>query len=488
MSEVKFVDTTLRDGHQSLWAEAMRTGMILPIASQMDRAGFEAIEIFSPSFFKKCVRELKEDPLERIRMVAQRIRKTPLRAIRNRQMAGFHITPPAVADLWLERLAANGIRQVRTSDPSNTPSHWQEMVQAAGKAGLETVINVIFSISPKHTDEYYAEKIREAAKLDVVSICFKDPGGLLTPERTRALTPLFLQHSNGIPVELHTHCNTGLGPLCALEAIRLGIKIINAAIPPLANGSSNPSIFNVARNARAMGYEPTVDEEVIKPVADHFTFIAKREGLPIGAPVEYDSYHPVHQVPGGMISNFRFQLTKLGMKERLEEVLEETARVRKEFGYPIMVTPYSQFVGVQASMNVILGERYREVTDEVIQYALGLWGVEESSSMDPDVRDKILSRPRARELARWEPPEISVKELRQKLGGAGVSDDELLLRYFAGTDEVAAMRAAGLPKDYVIAKNPLVNLIGELTRRTDHQRIYVQKGDLSLQLEKKKSL
>jgi len=189
-----------------------------------------------------------------------------------------------------------------------------------------------------------------------------------------------------------------------------------------------------------------------------------------------------------MISNFRFQLTKLGMKERLEEVLEETARVRKEFGYPIMVTPYSQFVGVQASMNVILGERYKEVTDEVIQYALGLWGVEESSSMDPDVRDKILSRPRARELARWEPPEISVKELRQKLGGAGVSDDELLLRYFAGTDEVAAMRAAGLPKDYVIAKNPLVNLIGELTRQTDHQRIYVQKGNLSLQLEKKKSL
>ena len=488
MSEVKFVDTTLRDGHQSLWAEAMRTGMILPIASLIDRAGFEAVEIVSPSFFKKCVRELKEDPLERIRLVAQRIRKTPLRAIRNRQMAGFHITPPAVADLWLDRLAANGIRQVRTSDPSNTPSHWQEMVQAAGKVGLETILNVIFSISPKHTDEYYAEKVRAAAKLDIAAICFKDPGGLLTPERTRALVPLFLQNSNGIPVELHTHCNTGLGPLCCLEAIRLGIKIVNTAIPPLANGSSNPSIFNVAMNARSMGYSPTIDEEVIKPVADHFTFIAKREGLPIGAPVEYDSYHPIHQVPGGMISNFRFQLAKLGMKQRLEEVLEETARVRAEFGYPIMVTPYSQFVGVQASMNVILGERYKEVTDEVIQYALGLWGEEECSSMEPDVRDKILSRPRAKELARWESPEISVKELRQKLGGAGGSDDELLLRYFAGTDEVAAMRVAGPPKTYVSAKHPLVNLIGELTRRTDHQRICIQKGNLSLRLEKKESL
>ncbi|MEE9569057.1 MAG: hypothetical protein V3W37_06710 [Candidatus Binatia bacterium] len=484
MSEVHFVDTTLRDGQMSLWATGMRTGMILPVASRIDQAGFKAVEIIASAFFKKCVRDLRDDPWERLRLVSQRFTKTPLRSIRSRYMAAFHITPPSVTDLWLERLAANGIKQIRTSDPSNTASRWQEAVRTARAAGLETVINLIFSVSPKHTDQYYARKAHEAAKLDVDRICLKDPGGLLTPERMRTLVPVVLQNTSGKSVELHTHCNTGLGPLCCLEAIRLGIDTVNTAIPPLADGSSLPSAFNVARNARALGYSPTLDEEAIKPVAEHFTFIARREGLPIGRPAEYDLNHHLHQVPGGMISNFRFQLSRLGMGERLGEVLEETARVRAELGYPIMVTPYSQFVGTQAAMNVILGERYREVIDEVIQYALGLWGEEESSSIDADVRDKILSRPRARELARWEPPQLSLKEVRQKLGGNGIPDDELLLRYFAGEEDVAAMRAAGPPVEYVSARHPLVTLIGELTRRKDCRQIYIRKGGLSLHLEK----
>lgn len=485
MSEIRFVDTTLRDGHQSLWAEQMRTGMILPIASRMDEAGFEAVEILSPSFFKKCVRELREDPLERVRLVSELITKTPLRGIRSRHITGLHLTPPAISHLWLERLAANGIKQLRSSDPSNTPSHWREMVQSEKKAGLETVINLIFSLSPKHTDEYYGERAKAAAELDVARICLKDPGGLLTPERTRALVPIMLRHAGKIPVELHTHCNTGLGPLCCLEAIKLGIESINAAIPPLANDSSNPSVFNVAHNARALGYSTALDEKVIRPVSDHFNFIAKREGLPVGTPLAYDGYHPIHQVPGGMISNFRHQLAKVGMAARLEEVLEETGRVRKEFGYPIMVTPYSQFVGVQAAMNVIVGERYREVTDEVIQYALGLWGEEESSSIEPNVRDKILSRPRSKELSKWEPPEITLKDLRESLGGPGVSDDELLLRYFAGHEEVEAMRKAGPPRTYLTVKNPLLTLIDELSKKKNLPHISIRKGALSVRLEKR---
>lgn len=485
MSEVNFVDTTLRDGQMSLWATEMRTGMMLPIASQMDQAGFEAIEVIASAFFKKCVRELREDPWERLRLVSQRITKAPLRAIRSRYMAAFHITPPSISNLWVERLAANGVKQIRISDPSNTPSNWEEAVHSARNGGLEPIVNLIFSVSPRHTDEYYLQRTRDAARLDVARLCLKDPGGLLTPERTQTLVPVVLQNSDGIPIEFHTHCNTGLGPLCCLEAIKLGIKSVNTAIPPLANGSSNPSVFNVAMNARALGYMTAIDEDAIKPVAEHFKSIATREGLPIGRPIEYDAYHPLHQVPGGMISNFRHQLSKMGMEERLGEVLEETARVRTEFGYPIMVTPYSQFVGSQAAINIILGERYKEVTDEVIQYALGLWGEEESSSMEPNVRDRILSRSRAKELAKWQPPQRSLKELRQKLGGHGVSDDELLLRYFAGEDEVTAMRAAGPPKEYMTARHPLVALIGELAKQRDYRQITVQKGKLSVHLEKK---
>ena len=485
MNEIHFVDTTLRDGHQSLWAERMRTAMILPIASRIDRAGFEAVEILSPSFFKKCVRELREDPLERVRRVSQLMSKTPLRAIRSRHIAGFHLTPPAVSDLWLERVAANGVKELRSSDPSNTPSHWNEMVQDAKRVGLATVINLIFSISPKHTDEYYGERTKAAAKLDVRRICLKDPGGLLTPERTCALVPVVLEHAGTIPVEFHTHCNTGLGPLCCLEAIKLGVRSVNTALPPLANGSSNPSAFNVAQNARALGYSTALDEEILRPVSDHFTSIAKREGLPLGRPLEYDAYHPIHQVPGGMISNFRHQLSKAGMAAQIEEVLEETGRVRAEFGYPIMVTPYSQFVGVQAAMNVIVGERYREVTDEVIQYALGFWGEEEAASMAPDVKDKILNRPRAKELSKWEPSQVTRQELREKLGGPSLSDEELLLRYFAGTEEVEAMRKVAAPKDNLSARHPLMMLVEELSKKKQQTQIYIRKGTFSLRLERK---
>ena len=487
MSEIRFVDTTLRDGQMSLWATEMRTGMMLPVAVRIDNAGFEAVEIIASAFFKKLVRELKEDPLERVRLASKEMAKTPLRAIRSRYMAAFHITPKAVSDLWLERLAASGVNQIRLSDPSNTSLCWKPTIESARRAGLETIVNLIFSVSPKHTDEYYAERAKAAARLDVARICLKDPGGLLTPERTRVLVPIVLKHAGKIPVELHTHCNTGLGPLCCLEAIKLGITSINTAIPPLANGSSNPSLFNVAQNARAMGYTTAVDEALLKPVSEHFTFIAKREGLPIGRPVEYDCYHPIHQVPGGMISNFRHQLSKVGMENRVQEVLEETGRVRADFGYPIMVTPYSQFVGVQAAMNVILGERYKEVTDEVIQYALGLWGEEESSSMEAEVRDKILGRPRAKELSKWEMVEVTLKELREKLGGPGVSDDELLLRYFAGEAEVREMRAAGPPRSYLSVENPLITLIDELSKKKDLTHVHIRKGELSIQMEKRAS-
>src|SRR3970040_23251 len=281
----------------------MGPDMMLLVAEQIDRAGFEAIEIMSSAFYKKCVRDLKDDPWERLRLMSKRVKKTPLRTIRSRSMLAFQISPPAVTDLWLERLAANGISEARTSDPSNTPSYWAEAVRAAQRVGLKTILNIIYSISPKHTDEYFVQRTRAAAKLDVYRICFKDPGGLLTPETTRRLVPLILREAGNKPVELHTHCTTGLGAICCLEAIKLGIKTINTAIPPLADGSSNPSVFNVAKNARALGYAPKIDEEVIKPVVDHFTFIAKREGFPVGAPPEYDYSQYVHQVPGGMISN-----------------------------------------------------------------------------------------------------------------------------------------------------------------------------------------
>jgi len=487
MEEVKFVDTTIRDGQQSLWAMAMRTGMMLPIAERLDRAGFDAIEVAAAGSEKKLIRELREDPFERLQLLRQRIKKTPLRVITGRYLAAFQITPKSVLELWYERLAAHGIEQVRISDCSNTAAGWMVQVGSARKFGIDPIVNLIFSASPKHTDEYYAQKARDAAALDVFRICLKDPGALLTPQRLQTLVPAILANVGAIPVEFHTHCNTGLGAQCALEAIKLGLRYINAAIPPLAESSSNPSLFDVARNARALGYATTVDEESLKPVEEHFRAIALRDGLPMGAPAAYDAFHYIHQVPGGMISNLRFQLGALGLSDKLGVVLEEISRVRADLGYPVMVTPYSQFTGVQAVMNVVVGERYKEVSDEVIQYAVGLWGEEECNSMDPNVRDKVLNRPRAKILAKWQPPQPSLQEVRQQIGGPGVSDDELLMRFFTDAEQVAAMRAAGPVKMDAGGGGGLQRLIAELDKRQSVNYVHLQSRGASLTLQKSKT-
>jgi len=483
MDGIKFVDTTIRDGHQSLWAENMTTGMMLPVAERLEQAGFDAIELISSSHLKKCVRELKEDPWARVRLMSQRITRTPLRLNAGR-FSAFDITPKSMYRLFMERMAANGIREARISEEWNELEGWKWKTQVSRDVGINPVINLIYSVSPKHTDEYYAQRTRDAASLKVNRLCLKDPGGLLTPERVKTLVPIIFQNASDIPVELHTHCTTGLGPLCCLEAVKLGIRIVNTALPPLADGSSNPSLFNVAKNLRALGYETLIDEELLKSVSEHFTYIAKHEGFPIGAPVEYDYSQYQHQVPGGMISNLRFQLRKVGMEHKIDQALEETMQVRAELGYPIMVTPLSQFVGSQAAINVIVGERYKEVTDQIIQYALGYWGREGAELLDPQVKAKILDRPRGKEWARWRPPEPTIPEIRKKMDAQGVSDEELLLRWNLSMEEIATMRAAGAPKEYLTARQPLVSLLDELSKRNQYRRIVVQKGEMVISLQR----
>jgi oxaloacetate decarboxylase (Na+ extruding) subunit alpha len=483
MDEVRFVDTTIRDGHQSLWAERMSTGMMLPIAKQLDEAGFLAIELLSGSHIKKAVRELREDPWERIRRVAERVPNTPLRLIAGR-VNTFGFDPPCMYELFIERMAANGIRQARISEPWNDLPGWRYRTEVARKFGLDPIINLIYSVSPVHSDEYYAERCRQAVTLAPFRLCLKDPGGLLTPERTRTLVPVILAHSGGIPVELHSHCTTGLGPLVALEAVKLGIRIVNTGIPPLADGPALPSIFNVAHNLRALGYRPVINEDVLRPVSDHLYTIAKREGFPLGVPAEYDEATYQHQVPGGMISNLGHQLRQVGKEAQLAEALVETSRVRVELGYPIMVTPLSQFVGSQAAINVIVGERYKEVTDQVIRYALGHFGEEAVTAMDQEVRARILDRPRAKEIMAQTRTHPTIADMRRGLDAATVSDEELLLRWLLNKEDIAAMRAAGPAQEYVTARHPLVKLMAELTQRSDCNLIQVSKSGFALTLER----
>jgi oxaloacetate decarboxylase alpha subunit len=293
-----------------------------------------------------------------------------------------------------------------------------------------------------------------------------------------------LQAAGNIPVEFHAHCNSGHAPVNYLEGVKLGMRILHTAVPPLANGSSQPSVFNIANNLKALGYDPQVDLKPLEPVVKHFTAVAKQDGLPIGKPVEYDHAMYGHQVPGGMISNMRHQLKIVGLEHKMEAALEEAAQVRKDFGYPIMVTPLSQFVGTQAAINVIVGERYKEVPDQNIQYALGIWGKEAVQFMDPDVRDKILSRPRAREWTHWEQPEPTLREIRQKYG-TSLSDEDLILHYFAGEDYVKALPDHGKPREYLDAAQPLVKIIEQLSKRKESNQVYIKQPGFTIRMERR---
>ncbi len=482
MNEIKFVDTTVRDGSLSLWALGMRTGAMLAIAEQMDRCGFESMEFFGFAGYIKYVKEHKENPWTWMGEGAKKFRRTRLR-YHGGLASGFEKIPRSVRLLMIERVVAHGITLTRSSDPWNDYDAAGVEIAALQKLGMEVIVNIIYTVSPRHDDEYWASRARQAAAIGPSGICFKDVAGLLTPERTQTLVPLIQKNIGNLPLEFHAHCNNGMAPFNYLEAMKLGVTKLHTGIPPLANGSGQPSVFNVAANARALGFQPQVDLAAVKPVADHFSFIGKLEGHPVGAPREYDQSQYLHQVPGGMISNLRFQLRTMGMENKIQETLEECGRVRAEFGYPIMVTPLAQFVGSQAAINVITGERYKEVTDQAIQYALGHWGKEAPAVMDANVKDKILSRPRAKEWRNWTAPDLSLKEVRKKFAAA-VSDEELVLRVIAGDPAVDAMLAAGAPKEYLSVTQPLVRLIGELAKRKDCRQMFIEKKGFTLRLEK----
>jgi oxaloacetate decarboxylase alpha subunit len=482
-TEIKFVDTTVRDGNQSLWALNMRTGMMLATLPDLDEAGFEAMEFFVPGVqVKKLAQHLGEDPFQWLKQGAALARKTPLR-LHGGIRGALGKVPRSVSRLLVDLVAAQGIRTTRTSDPWNDFADFGAEIDELREAGMEAVLNVIYSESPKHTDAYFVERARQAAALRPYRICFKDEGGLLTPERTRQVAGLLRGAVGDVPLEFHAHCNNGLAPINALEAARAGIRYIHTAVPPLANGTSQPSIFNVAANLRTLGYTPVVDEAPLRSASARLTAMARRHDLPEGQPREFDYAQYAHQVPGGMMSNLRYQLQLLGLEHRFQETLEEAGRVRAEFGYPIMVTPLSQFVGTQAAFNVIVGERYKEVPDEVIQLALGFWGKEPVTDMDQDVRAKILDRPRAREWAHWEPPQPSLAEIRHELGER-VTDEEIVLRYLAGDDGLKVLGKASTPAEYLSTRHPVVELVERLVQKRDVGHIVVQTGQWRVALHK----
>ena len=321
----------------------------------MGKVGYRAIATVGSQAFTLQVRHHHEDPWERIRILSRLMPGACLRgSYQTASLSSFDLsTPRSIIELWIKRSVANGIKSFWICDYQENVERFRYFAQIAKAEGAEVVTALMYTSSPIHDDEHWAQKSRliASARECTDRIMIEDASGVMTPERVHELVSIVRRNCEGIPLEFHCHCNSGLAPLCYLEAIKAGVTTLHTAVAPLANGTSLPSTESILKNARHLGFEADIDEDALAAVSAHFREVAAKEGFPLGAPREYDLFHFEHQVPGGMMTNLTRQLRELRMEHRLDEILEEVAHVRRELGYPVMATPYSQIVGTQAVEN-----------------------------------------------------------------------------------------------------------------------------------------
>lgn len=484
MKEIKVIETALRDGQQCLWATRMKTAWMLPIAERLDQAGFHALDLMGSIQFDVCVRYLKESPWERLRLMKARMPNTPFKGgIRSKSLLTFHLLPDDVIHLWVRLLIKNGITKLSVFDALFDNDNIAETIRVAQEAGADVGAALVFCESPVHTDQLYVD-----SALDLIErvgglghVMLKDSGGLLTPDRVRTLVPALKKAIGDIPLEVHSHCMTGLAPLVYLDGVKAGADVVQTATAPLANGPSQPATQTIVRNLRQMGYSVPIDDDVIDEFSAHLTAVARQEDKPLGMPMEYDAYHFEHQIPGGMLTNLQSQLADAGLSERYDDVVQECVLIRKELGWPIMVTPFAQFVVTQAVYNFMSGERYSVVPDVVKQYALGHFG-KLLAPVEPNVLDRIVangSQAITPEIASLEP---AVPSLRRQYPDA--SDEERLLRFmFSPGDQVDRMLAApSIETDYVAGTDPVYSLVRDIAALNHLGRVDVRDRSMHLQI------
>ncbi|MGB9802642.1 acetyl-CoA carboxylase biotin carboxyl carrier protein [Desulfofundulus sp.] len=386
---LKITDTTLRDGHQSLWATRMRTEDMLPILEKLDAVGYHSLEVWGGATFDVCMRYLNEDPWERLRLLKKHIKRTPLQMLlRGQSLVGYQHYPDDVVEAFINKMVENGIDIIRIFDALNDLRNFEAPMRVAAKTGAHIQAAVVYTISPVHTTEHYVETAVSLAQMGAHSICIKDMAGLLTPYRAYELVKL-IKERVGLPVQLHSHYIGGLALGAYLKAAEAGVDVVDTASVPLAFGSSQPPVETVVRALQGTPYDTGLDLHLLFEIAAYFEDLRKSLGYERGVTRINDMRVFEHQVPGGMISNLVTQLEEQKALHRLPEVLAEIPRVRAELGYPPLVTPTSQIVGTQAVLNVLTGERYKLIPGEVRAYVEGLYG-RPPAPIDPEVARKIL--------------------------------------------------------------------------------------------------
>lgn len=441
MTDVRLVDVSLRDGNQSLWgAVGVKTRTIERVCPTLDRVGFHALELLSSTQVAVAVRFHREDPWARIDAARKAAPHTTLGFLTTgKRFISFSRTPANLFQLAFDLLRRHGVTRMWVIDPMHDMESAKETARIAKRAGFAEVIGgICYTISPVHTDDYFADRVAELDGCEAIdAVYLKDPAGLLTPSRLETLVPHMSKRLKRLRIdELHTHCNTGLAPITLLAAADLGMRNLHCALPPLANGSSHASAIKLVANLRARGHRVDVDVDAMEEASAVLRREATLRRLPSGTLQEYDEAYYRHTLPGGVISTTRRQLTEMGKADLMPAVIEESMRVRADLGWPIVMTPFAQYIVTQAALNVISGERYKQLSDEVVDMLMGDWGAM-PGEVDGNLLDRAYDTPRARNRHQ-DPPAPSLDELRSRFG-RGISDEDLLLRALMPAEQVNAM-------------------------------------------------
>ncbi len=384
MAAIGVTDTVLRDAHQSLLATRMRLEDMVPVLGMMDRVGFWSVEMWGGATFDSCIRYLGENPWERLRVIREHMPNTRLQMLlRGQNLVGYRHYADDLVDAFVERAAGEGIDVFRIFDALNDTANLRRSIEAVKKAGKIAEGAMSYTTSPVHTIESFVALGVTLREMGCDQLCIKDMAGLLAPKDAHALVA-GLVHEVGLPVHLHCHATSGMGEASYYEAARAGVTVIDGAISALAGGTSQPPTETLVAMFQGTPYDTGLDLELLGQIADHFREARKRYGRFESAFTGVDSRVLTWQIPGGMISNLANQLREQEALDRMDEVLEEVPRVRAELGYPPLVTPSSQIVGTQATINVLTGQRYGTVTRETKLYCLGRYG-RPPAPMDPEV-------------------------------------------------------------------------------------------------------
>ncbi|MCD7772613.1 MAG: oxaloacetate decarboxylase subunit alpha [Ruminococcus sp.] len=391
MAKVKITETVLRDAHQSLIATRMTLDEMLPILPAMDKIGYYSCEVWGGATFDSCLRFLDEDPWDRLRAIRKAMPNTKLQMLfRGQNMLGYRHYADDVLKYFVQKAVANGIDIIRIFDALNDIRNLETAVEAAKKEGAHAQIAISYTTGEVFTDEYYVDYAKRIESIGADSICIKDMAALLTPYETEKLVKK-IKAAVSIPVQLHTHYTSGLASMCLLKGVEAGADIIDTAMSPLALGTSHAPTESMVAALQGTEYDTGLDLVALTEVRDYFMTLREKyikNGLLDPKMLATDANALIYQVPGGMLSNLLSQLKQAGKEDKLDDVLKEVPRVRKDAGYPPLVTPTSQIVGTQAVFNIIMGERYKTVTKEFKGLVRGEYG-KTPVTVDPEFQKKI---------------------------------------------------------------------------------------------------